>query len=188
MKLIREYLETVNILAQMEEEDFENEDLVLVFNQAAARIAQEIEYEQPELKDKFKELLFIDSITIRIWVAHHILEVMTYDDNIRALALKELCDMKDSLTSNNELTLGLYINVNRHRILDFASRVANDDALVSREEFNRIFKVYNEYEEILQQHNKTNGEVDVAYRIITEAYETHMRNHTFIEDIRGYNK
>ena len=49
MKLIREYLETVNILAQMEEEDFENEDLVLVFNQAAARIrfiAQEIEYEK----------------------------------------------------------------------------------------------------------------------------------------------
>ncbi len=93
MKLIREYLETVNILAQMEEEDFENEDLVLVFNQAAARIrfiAQEIEYEKPELKDKFKELLFIDSITIRIWVAHHILEVMNYDDETRALALKEI--------------------------------------------------------------------------------------------------
>lgn len=93
MKLIREYLETANILAQMEEEDFENEDLVLVFNQAAARIrfiAQEIEYEKPELKDKFKELLFIDSITIRIWVAHHILEVMNYDDETRALALKEI--------------------------------------------------------------------------------------------------
>jgi hypothetical protein len=46
MNLIREYLETANILAQMEEDDFENEDLVLVFNQSAARIrfiAQEIE-------------------------------------------------------------------------------------------------------------------------------------------------
>ena len=93
MKLIREYLETVNILAQMEEEDFENEDLVLVFNQAAARtrfIAQEIEYENPELKDKFKEFLFIDSIIIRIWVAHHILEVMNYDEETRAMALKEI--------------------------------------------------------------------------------------------------
>jgi hypothetical protein len=97
MKLIREYLETANILAQMEEEDFENEDLVLVFNQAAARIrfiAQEIEYEHPELKEKFKELLFIESITIRIWVAHHILEVMTYSDDVRALALKELAVSK----------------------------------------------------------------------------------------------
>ena len=35
MNLIREYLETANILAQMEEDDFENEDLVLVFNQSA---------------------------------------------------------------------------------------------------------------------------------------------------------
>lgn len=93
MKLIREYLETVNILAQMEEEDFENDDLVLVFNQTAARIrfiAQEIEYEYPELKEQFKQLLFVDSITIRIWVAHHILEVMTYDDETRAMALKEI--------------------------------------------------------------------------------------------------
>ncbi len=94
MNLIREYLETVNILAQMEEEDFENEDLVLVFNQTAARIrfiAQEIEFERPELKEQFKQLLFVDSITIRIWVAHHILEVMTYDDVTRAMALKEIC-------------------------------------------------------------------------------------------------
>ncbi|MBE6815078.1 MAG: hypothetical protein IJC90_00755 [Clostridia bacterium] len=93
MNLIREYLETANILAQMEEEDFENEDLVLVFNQSAARIrfvAQEIEYEHPELKEQFKQLLFIDSITIRIWVAHHILEVMNYDNETRAAALKEI--------------------------------------------------------------------------------------------------
>lgn len=94
MNLIREYLESVNILAQMEEEDFENDDLVLVFNQTAARIrfiAQEIEFERPELKEQFKQLLFVDSITIRIWVAHHILEVMTYDDVTRAMALKEIC-------------------------------------------------------------------------------------------------
>lgn len=34
----------------------------------------------------------------------------------------------------------------------------------------------------------TNGEVDIAIRIIKEAYENHMRNHTFIENIRGYAK
>ena len=43
-----------------------------------------------ELKEQFKQLLFIDSITIRIWVAHHILEVMNYDDETRAAALKEI--------------------------------------------------------------------------------------------------
>lgn len=101
-------------------------------------------------------------------------------------ALNDLRGMKDTLEANNELTLDLYINVNRHRIIDFASKVANENIVVSREEFNRIFKVYNEYEEILKQHGKTNGEVDVAYRIIKESYENHMRNHSFIENIRGY--
>lgn len=102
-------------------------------------------------------------------------------------ALDDLRILKESLLSNNELTLDLYININRNRIIDFASKVVNENVAVSREEFNRIFKVYNEYEEILEKHGKTNGEVDIAYRIITESYETHMRNHTFLEDIRGYN-
>lgn len=109
--------------------------------------------------------------------------VVVYDASVA-----ELSDLKDALKANNELTLDLYINVNRNRIIDFASKVINDDIIVSREEFNRICKVYNDYEDILEKYNKTNGEVDIAYRIITEAYEKHMKNHSFIEDIRGYDK
>lgn len=109
--------------------------------------------------------------------------VVVYDASVA-----ELASLKDALKANNELTLDLYINVNRNRIIDFASKVINDDIIVSREEFNRICKVYNDYENILEKYNKTNGEVDIAYRIITEAYEKHMKNHSFIEDIRGYDK
>ena len=101
-------------------------------------------------------------------------------------SVAELTSLKDALSSTNELVLDLYINVNRNRIIDFASKIANDDVPVSREEFNRIFKTHNEYEDILKKHNKTNGEVDVAIRIIEESYANHMKNHTFIEDLRGY--
>ena len=93
MMLIREYVEKANLIAQLEEEDYENEDILIVYNQTAARIrfiAKEIEYEHPELKEQFSQLLFVDCITIRIWVAHHILEVMHYDDYTRTLALKEI--------------------------------------------------------------------------------------------------
>lgn len=103
-------------------------------------------------------------------------------------SVSELTELKEALHANNELTLDLYINFNRNRIIDFASKVINENVSVSREEFFRIFKIYDEYEAILEKHNKTNGEVEVSMRIIKEAYETHMRNHTFIEDIRGYNK
>lgn len=101
-------------------------------------------------------------------------------------SVKELAKFKDTLEVTKELTLDLYININRNRIIDFAGKVINDEVPVSREEFNRIFKIYGEYEDILEKYGKTNGEVEVSIRIIREAYETHMRNHTFIEDSRGY--
>lgn len=103
-------------------------------------------------------------------------------------AVTELTELKDALAANNELTLDLYIDLNRHRIIDFASKIANENVIVAREEFNRIFKVHEQYEQILKKYGKTNGEVDIAYRVIIESYEDHMKNHTFLEDIRGYNK
>lgn len=106
-----------------------------------------------------------------------------YDNAINKLLL-----LQDKLNENNEITLDLYINVNRNRILDFARIVADDNALASREEFNRIYKVNKEYHDTLAKYNKVNGEVDTAIKIIDEAYDHRMKNHSFIEDIRGYTK
>lgn len=103
-------------------------------------------------------------------------------------SVDELKQLKQSIADGNALMLDLYININRNRIIDFASKVANETLVTSREEFNRIFKVYKEYEEVLEKHHMKNGEVDVAYRVITEAYEERLHNHTFLEDVRGYNK
>lgn len=102
-------------------------------------------------------------------------------------SVQELKDLKDDIAQNNVLTLDLYININRHRIIDFASKVANENTLISQEEFNRIFKVYQDYEAVLEQHHMTNGEVDIAYRVIQDAYRERLRDHTFLEDVRGYN-
>lgn len=105
-----------------------------------------------------------------------------YDDAVSKLLL-----LQDRLNENNEITLDLYINVNRNRILDFARIIADDNVLASREEFNRIYKVNKEYHAILAKYNKENGEVDTAMKIIDEAYDYRMKNHSFIEDMRGYN-
>ncbi len=90
------------------------------------------------------------------------------------------------LDRNNHATLDLLIDGKRNSIINFASTVVNEDTPVTREQFNRIFKMYEDYEQIIEKNGLTNGEVDIAYRIIEESYETHMRNHSFIEDIRGY--
>lgn len=101
-------------------------------------------------------------------------------------SVAELTGMRDTLSSNNELTLDLYIDIHRNRIIDFASKVSNENVPVSREEFNRIFKTHDKYEAILDKYHMTNGEVDIAMRIIEDSYAIHIKNHSFLEDIRGY--
>ena len=103
-------------------------------------------------------------------------------------ALEELLLLKDKLNENNEITVDLYINANRNRILDFSRIAADDKALISIEEFKRIYKINEEYHDILKKYNRKNGEVDTAIKIINEAYDYRLRNSCFIEDLRGYDK
>lgn len=53
-------------------------------------IAKEIEQNNPQLKDEFCKLLSHEHRGIRLWVAHHILEVMNCSQNHRRLALREI--------------------------------------------------------------------------------------------------
>lgn len=108
-----------------------------------------------------------------------------YDESIRQLR-EALTEVIQTLKDNTKLTEEMFIQSSRDRIIDFAAKTSNENVMVSREEFNRIFKVYAKYEKFLEEHDMTNGEVDIAYRIVKESYEQHMRNHNFIEDIRGY--
>ena len=95
-------------------------------------------------------------------------------------------DFDEKLDANTEITRAIQIDNKRTVIIDFAAKVIDESYPVTHEQFNRIFKLYKEYENIIKENGLTNGEVNIAYRIITESYENHMRNHTFIEDVRGY--
>lgn len=97
-----------------------------------------------------------------------------------------MAELDRKLDKNNSDTLSILIDNKRNAIINFASLVIDENKPVTREQFNRIFKLYQEYEAIIQSNGMKNGEVDIAIRIIREAYENHMRSHTFIEDVRGY--
>lgn len=96
-------------------------------------------------------------------------------------------DFDQKLDTTHAVTLDLLINSKRETIINFAAYVIEEKNPVTREQFKRIFKIHKEYDDIIEESGLTNGEVDIAYRIITESYETHMRNHSFVEDVRGYN-
>lgn len=95
-------------------------------------------------------------------------------------------DFDKKLDANTEVTRAILIDNKRDAIIRFAAKVVDENVLVTHEEFKRALKIYDEYEAIIKEHNISNGEVDIAYRIINESYEVHLRNKTFIEDVRGY--
>lgn len=95
-------------------------------------------------------------------------------------------DLDKKLDEANKDIVSILVDNKRDTIIDFASRVSNSNVLVTKEQFNRVFKLYKEYEDLISKNGITNGEVDIAYRIIVESYEEHLSNHTFIEDTRGW--
>lgn len=95
-------------------------------------------------------------------------------------------ELNKKLDRNNRDTLSLLVDSKRNALINFASRVVDEDAPATREQFNRAFKLYDEYEKLITENGLTNGEVDIAHRIIEDSYEAHMRNNSFIEDVKGY--
>lgn len=95
-------------------------------------------------------------------------------------------DLNKKLDEANKDIVSILVDNKRNTLIDFASRVSNSSVLVTKEQFNRVFKIYKEYEDLISKNGLTNGEVDIAYRIIVESYEEHLSNHTFIEDTRGW--
>ena len=80
----------------------------------------------------------------------------------------------------------LFRSSKRSSIISFASYCVCPDNPVTREQFKRVFRIYAEYEEIIKDNGLQNGEVDIAIRIIREAYENNLRNRSFVEDVRCY--
>lgn len=129
-----------------------------------------------------------DNITKRdAWMQWVNNRANVYDDSIVEINSK-LSDVTDALKDNSKLTEEMFIQSSRDRIIDFATKVTDDNIIVSREEFNRIFKVYDKYEKFLEERGLTNGEIDIAIHMIRESYEHHMKEHTFLEDVRGFSK
>lgn len=127
-----------------------------------------------------------DNITKRnSWMNWVNERAVVYDNSIVDIT-KNLADVTQALKDNTKLTEEMFIQSSRDRIIAFSTKVADENALVSMEEFNRIFKVYDDYENYLHDHNLTNGEVEIAHRIIEEAYELRLKTRSFTEYIRGY--
>lgn len=129
-----------------------------------------------------------DNISLRDKWMEKVDQHMIDSDKKREKQANLIQSLNDKLDENSKITLSILIDMKRDTIINFASYCADEHNPVTKEQFHRILKMYDEYEAIIEEHGMTNGEVDIAYQIITESYETRMRNHTFVEDLHGYVK
>ena len=92
MDLVNEYLNGIHLMNEYEKE-FEKKESVKKYNRLSdknRKIASDIDTKYPELKSAFYELLSSDESEVRAWVAHHILEVMNYENKCRKAAFEEI--------------------------------------------------------------------------------------------------
>lgn len=82
---------------------------------ACRKIASQIQSDFPELKEEFCNLLYSDIPGLPILVAHHMIEVMKYDDEHKAEALRTIYNKtkEDSADGfGNKLWLDKYLQEN----------------------------------------------------------------------------
>ena len=149
--------------------------------------------EQAETLKEVKKLLAdvnghysADNISKRdAWMGWVNSRAEVYDNSI--VEIKDnLALVTAALQDNSKLTEELFVQSSRDRIIDFGILVADGEKIISREQFHRIFKVHEDYEKFLKKRGLKNGETDIAMRVINESYAAHMRERTFLEDVRGY--
>lgn len=121
-----------------------------------------------------------DNIQLRNkWMENVNTKLRKNDENLSVL--------KKRIDETFDISLSLLIENQRNTILNFASRVTGGDENITNEEFRRVMALHEDYENMIKKYGKTNGQIDIAYRIISEDYGKRFRNHEFIEDMRGYN-
>lgn len=90
--------------------------------------------------------------------------------------------LTDKLDKNNADTLKILIDNKRNYLLDFTSKAVDMNYPLSKEQYQRFFNVHTEYEQLIEDNGMINGQVDVAYDVVTRSFEERLKKHAFIED------
>lgn len=149
--------------------------------------------QMPEMMDKVKELLndvnehySSDNIKMRDgWMSGVNGKLENYEEVIHVINDKIDKNSYDIVNLRDDV-VDLLLDNKRETIIAFAEKVCDDKFPATREQFNRIFKIHEEYERIITERGLTNGEIDVAFKIINESYQVRLKRHTFIEDVRWH--
>lgn len=93
-------------------------------------------------------------------------------------------ELKTEFARNRKMAEFLFVQNCRTTILDFATKIAREDYITTKDEFRRVFKVHENYEKFLEDIGEQNGEIDDAMEIIHAEYRDCLRTNKFLEPKR----
>ena len=77
-------------------------------------------------------------------------------------------ELSEKLDRNNADTLILKIESMRSAILSLAQRAFDPTIPITHEEFKRVFRIHEEYQDIIEREHLKNGEVEAAMMVVNE--------------------
>lgn len=125
-----------------------------------------------------------DNIAMRDRWMRGVNEHIVDSEKLRKEQADVMKELKDKLDQNNADTLAILIDNKRNYILDFTSKAVDLSYPLTKEQYNRFFIVYDEYEEIIRKNGMVNGQVNVAHEVVSKSFEERLKKHAFIEDHR----
>lgn len=84
-------------------------------------------------------------------------------------------EIKESLDNLKKMIIKKDIDDMRWDILDFGSGIISDRKY-SKEQYDHVFEVYQDYERVLEENNMENGRVDMSMTFIKKKYEYLLEN------------
>jgi len=85
--------------------------------------------------------------------------------------VKKQDEIETKLNALTEIVLDDRIDRMRYEILDMASAIAESKRWYSVEQIKHTLKIYDEYEKVLEENGRQNGEVEVSIEVIKKAYK-----------------
>lgn len=134
-----------------------------------------------ELLGNVNEHYSADNITMRNDWMTQVNETMNWVHQRANVYDASIQELRDEFEKNRQIAELLFVQNCRTTILDFATKVGRPDYITTKDEFRRVFKVYEQYEAFLQEHGMENGEVDDAMAVIHSEHQECLRQNKFLE-------
>lgn len=165
-KVVPEILKIRKFFKRKKLEKKQKKDLLLNVEHLLADINQHYSEDNIRKRDEWMQAVNVDRQYM-----HDRAEI--YDTSIS--------ELKTEFARNRKMAEFLFVQNCRTTILDFATKIARPDYVTTKDEFRRVFKVYEQYELFLNDIGEQNGEIDDAMEVIHSEYRECLRTNNFLE-------